>query len=94
MGYLSAVMGIDFYHYTDNFWIHSWADIMPFHKGLTEYAYANLEIEDKTNLDFDFGMILGTKITSRLGLFIEGKYQRYWDIDNYEFKTGINYLFL
>jgi hypothetical protein len=91
---LSAVIGLAFYHYTDKFWIHSWADIMPFHNGLTDYSYANLEIEDKTNLDFDFGMILGTKITDRLGLFIEGKYQRYWDIDNYEFKTGINYLFL
>ena len=26
----SAVVGFDFYHYTKDFWIHSWGNIMPF----------------------------------------------------------------
>ena len=91
---VSAIIGIAFYHYAKNFWIHSWGDVMPYHKGLSEYAYTDLKLEDKTTIDFDSGLIIGTKLTTKLGLFIEGRYQRYWDIDNYELKTGINYLFL
>lgn len=90
---LSAVMGIAFYHYNNNFWLHTWGDIMPYHHGLSEYSYVNIE-ESNQILDFDYGMILGTKLNKRLGLFIEGRYQRYWNIKNYELKSGINYLFL
>jgi len=43
------------------------------------------------NIDFDIGGVIGTKITKRIGIFIEGRWRRYWDIDNYELKTGINY---
>ena len=43
------------------------------------------------NIDFDFGGVIGTKLTKRLGIFVEGRWRRYWDIDNYELKTGINY---
>ena len=27
----SAVIGFDFYHYTKDFWLHSWGSVMPFH---------------------------------------------------------------
>jgi hypothetical protein len=70
-----------------------WGDVMPYHHGLSEYSFVEIEDNNKI-LDFDYGIILGTKINTRLGLFIEGKYQRYWDIKNYELKSGINYLFL
>ena len=90
----SIVIGYAYYYYAKTFWIHSWGDVMPYHKGLTKYAYRDLEIEDKNTIDFDSGLIIGTKLTRRLGLFIEGRYQRYWNINNYELKTGINYLFL
>jgi len=66
---------------------------MPYHHALSEYSYVNIE-ESNQILDFDYGMILGTKLNQRLGLFIEGRYQRYWNIKNYELKSGINYLFL
>ena len=91
---LSGVVGIAFYHYSKNFWLHMWGDIMPYHYGLSEYSYGNLTDTDKQEIDFDSGLIVGTKLTRRLGLFIEGRYQRYWDINNYEIKSGINYLFL
>jgi|TARA_R100000781_G_scaffold93046_1_gene57732 hypothetical protein len=90
---LSAVAGVSFYHYNKNFWLHMWGDVMPYHHGLSEYSFVEIEGNNKI-LDFDYGIILGTKINTRLGLFIEGKYQRYWDIKNYELKSGINYLFL
>ena len=88
---LSAVFGMSYYTYTSKFWLHSWVDVLPYHKGLSDYSYNTMLLDDKTDLDFDIGMIFGTKITKRLGVFIEGRYQRYWDIKNYELKTGINY---
>ena len=58
---------------------------MPKHKGLSDYSFT----ED--NIDFDIGGVVGVKITKRIGIFVEGRWRRYWDINNYEFKTGINY---
>ena len=82
---LSLVIGLSYYYYNPKIWIHLWGDVMPKHKGLSEYSFT----ED--NIDFDLGGVIGTKITKRLGIFIEGRYQRYWDINNYEIKTGVNY---
>jgi len=90
---LSAVVGLAFYHYSKNFWIHSWSDLMPYHHSLSEYSYINIE-QNKQFYDFDCGIILGTKLNRKLGLFVEGRYQRFWNIKNYELKSGINYLFL
>ena len=42
--------------------------------------------------DYSGGLILGTKISKSLGLFIEGKYNKYWNKEWYDFKCGINYV--
>ena len=81
----------DYYYYNPKFWIHVWGDVLPWHKGLTDYSYASMDIENKTEIDFNIGGVIGTKITKRIGVFIEGRFQRYWDINNYEIKTGVNY---
>lgn len=91
---ISAVLGVAYYTYTPKFWLHTWVDVLPWHKGLTDYAYRNMILEDKKEVDFDTGLIIGTKLTKRLGMFIEGSYQRYWGIDNYRVKAGINYIIL
>ena len=83
---VSIVIGTSYYYYRPRFWVHFWGDVMPKHKGLSDYSY------DESNIDFDLGGVVGTKLTKRLGIFIEGKWRRYWDIDNYELKTGINYI--
>jgi len=88
---LSAVVGVSYYHYTPKIWVHVWGDVLPYHIGLTDYSYVDMDIADKNLLDFDFGGVVGTKITKRLGVFIEGRYQRYWDIKNYQVQAGINY---
>jgi hypothetical protein len=82
---LSIVVGLSYYYYRPKYWIHFWGDIMPKHKGLSDYSY------DENNIDFDIGTVLGFKMSKRFGLFLEGRYQKYWDINNYEIKTGINY---
>ena len=82
---LSLVIGLSYYYYNPKFWAHAWGDIMPKHKGLSDYSYT----ED--NIDFDIGGVFGVKVTKQIGVFVEGSWKKYWDIDNYEFKTGINF---
>jgi hypothetical protein len=43
--------------------------------------------------EWDAGVVLGSRITKHLGLFVEGTHQRYWMIPVYELKFGFNYLF-
>ena len=88
---LSVVAGFDFYHYTDNFWLHSWANIMPYHyDNGNEFMYHNSV--DGQWLDYSGGLILGYRINKHLGLFTEGKYNKYWNRRWYNFKCGINYV--
>ena len=85
---LSAVIGVAYYKYTPNFWLHTWYNFLPYHKGLDDYSY---EYEDSM-AEWDAGIIFGTKITKSLGLFVEGVHMRYWGKEIYEVKFGFNYL--
>tara|TARA_Y100001973_G_scaffold64014_1_gene93570 strand:+ start:259 stop:1275 length:1017 start_codon:yes stop_codon:yes gene_type:complete len=87
---LSAVFGVAYYSYNPKFWLHIWANAMPFHYGLDDYSFEYGDGLDK--LDWDAGLILGYRITKHLGVFIEGTHQRYWDKPLYESKFGFNYL--
>ena len=87
----SIVLGFDYYHYKKNFWLHSWGNLMPYHyddKG--QYSYHNFV--GGQWYDYSGGLIFGTKITKHLGLFIEGKYNKYWNREWYDFKCGVNYV--
>ena len=37
----SLVLGIDFYHYDENWWLHTWGNWMPVHYGHSDHAYHN-----------------------------------------------------
>ena len=37
----SIVLGLDFYHYDENWWIHTWGNWLPYHYGHTKHAYHN-----------------------------------------------------
>ena len=37
----SLVLGVDFYHYDENWWIHGWGNWMPIHYGHSKHAYHN-----------------------------------------------------
>ena len=37
----SLVLGVDFYHYGQNWWLHTWGNWMPVHFGHTTHAYHN-----------------------------------------------------
>ena len=86
----SLVIGVDYYLYEKKYWIHGWGSVMPFSKGLTPHSY-NYE---KGDVDFDCGLVAGWKFNRNFGIFGEGRYLRYWGIDSYQIKVGLNYTFL
>lgn len=88
----SLVIGYDFYHYTKTFWVHSWASIMPFHLETGKYAYHKFIAPKQTWIDFGGGFILGNRINKHLGIFIEGKYNKYWNRQWHDFSVGLNYI--
>ena len=87
----SAVVGFDYYHYTKAFWLHSWGNLLPYHVNIdNEYSYHSYN--DGQWMDYSGGVILGKKFNKRLGIFAEGKYNKYWNREWYDFKMGINYI--
>ena len=88
---LSLVLGLAYYKYDPNYWIHIWANLMPLHYGIDEFSYEYGE-SALEGLDWDSGAILGVRVTKHLGLFVEGTHLKYWDKPVYECKFGFNYL--
>jgi hypothetical protein len=87
----SFVVGFDFYHYNKNYWCHGWGNLMPYHyDDGGKYNYHNFAGEQW--LDYSGGVILGVKINKHLGAFAEGKYNKYWNREWYDFKFGVNYV--
>jgi hypothetical protein len=104
---IAPIVGVDFYHYKRNFWIHGYANyILPYHKyiaGEEEFSYLNRNNWGKGGLildndleqwsDYSFGVSLGTKLGKSLGIFIEGEYSKMWDSKLYQTTFGLNYTF-
>jgi len=87
----SLVVGLDYYYYNKSIWVHTWANLMPYHyNDKNEFSYHNYI--DGQWLDYSGGLIFGQKINKRLGVFAEGKYNKYWNREWYDFKMGINYI--
>ena len=87
----SVVVGFDYYKYTKKTWLHAWGNIMPYHyDDGSEFSYHNY-IEDDQWYDYSGGLIYGIKHSKKLGYFIEGKYNKYWNREWYDFKLGVNY---
>ena len=38
---VSVSLGLDWYQYTENFWVHAWGSVYPYHYGLDKYSYHN-----------------------------------------------------
>ena len=87
----SLVLGFDYYKYTKNRWLHAWGSVMPLHyNDGREFMYHNY-VGGQWN-DFAGGIIFGQKMSKQLGVFVEGKYNKYWNREWYDFKCGINYV--
>ena len=87
----SVVLGFDYYHFTKDFWLHSWGNVMPYHyDDGGEYSYH--KFNDGQWIDYSGGLIFGYRVTKSLGLFIEGKYNKYWNRNWHDFSFGLNYV--
>ena len=85
---VSAVFGFDYYYHNPKLWLHTWSSFYPLHKGLSDFSYS---YPDK-KFEWDAGLVFGVKLNKHLGLFLEGRHLKFWDIKSYQCKTGINYL--
>ena len=87
----SVVVGFDYYMYKKNYWLHSWGNFMPYHyDNKNKYSYHNFV--GGQWYDYSGGVIFGYKLNKNLGIFLEGKYNKYWNREWYEGKFGINYV--
>jgi hypothetical protein len=87
----SAVVGFDYYHYSKNFWLHSWANVLPYHIDI-EDDYSYHKFNEGQWIDYSGGLIFGYRFNKSLGIFTEGRYHQYWNRNWYEFSTGLNYI--
>jgi hypothetical protein len=96
---LSLVLGVAYYKYTSDFWLHGWMNILPYHYGLDDYSfdYDNPSFEGENIpalIEWDAGLVFGYRFSKNFGLFMEGTHQRFWMNPVYKFSIGINFLFL
>ena len=87
----SVILGFDYYHFTKDFWFHSWGNLMPYHlKSNDQYSY--YKYKGGQWVDYSTGLIFGYRFNKSLGTFIEGKYNKYWNRRWHNFSIGINYV--
>ena len=87
----SLAIGLDYYHYGNGWWLHTWATVLPYHHGLDDFVK-----EQDRKADHDIGIIFGWKLGKHLGIFTEGRHLSYFNTDiskneHYEIKAGLNY---
>ena len=88
----SLVVGFDYYKYNKKTWLHAWGSVLPYHyDDGSEFSYHNY-IDGDQWYDYSGGLIYGIKVNKSLGYFFEGKYNKYWNREWYDFKCGINYV--
>ena len=90
----SLVVGYDYYKYSKEFWMHNWVSVMPYHlKTDDEYSYFETT-EGGQWLDYGAGLIFGWRLNKSLGVFLEGKYNKYWNRKWHNFSVGANFIIL
>ena len=104
---IAPIVGFDFYHYKNNFWLHAYGNyILPMHryiKGDEKFSYLNRNNWGKGGLildneleqwnDYSAGINFGWKVGKHLGVFVEGEYSKMWDSELFQSTVGINYTF-
>ena len=88
----SIVIGFDYYKYNKNTWLHAWGNLLPYHyDDGSEFSYHKYN-DGEQWYDYSGGLIYGIKVNKHLGYFLEGKYNKYWNREWYDFKFGVNYV--
>ena len=88
----SLILGFDYYLYTKKLWLHSWGNLMPYHYDQgDEFSYHKYNGGEQW-YDYSGGLIFGYKLNKHLGVFVEGKYNKYWNREWHDFSFGVNYI--
>ena len=88
----SLVLGFDYYYYSKKLWLHSWGNLMPWHyDNKDEFSYHKFNNGEQW-YDYSGGLIFGYKYSKSLGVFVEGKYNKYWNREWHDFSFGVNYI--
>lgn len=88
----SAVIGFDYYHFSKDFWVHSWGNVMPYHADTdNEFSFHKFNNGNQW-IDYSGGLIFGYRYNKHLGFFLEGKYNKYWNRKWHDFSFGLNYV--
>ena len=88
----SLVLGFDYYYYSKKLWLHSWGNLMPWHYDEGgEFSYHKFNNGEQW-YDYSGGLIFGYKYSKSLGVFVEGKYNKYWNREWHDFSFGVNYI--
>ena len=87
----SFVLGLDYYHFTKDFWFHTWGNIMPYHLD-TDNIYSYHKFNNGQWIDYSLGLIYGYRFNKSLGIFVEGRYNKYWNRTWHNFSVGLNYV--
>ena len=88
----SLVLGFDYYYYSKKLWLHSWGNVMPWHyDDGGEFSYHKFNNGEQW-YDYSGVLIFGYKYSKSLGVFVEGKYNKYWNREWHDFSFGINYI--
>ena len=103
-GEIAPIVGFDFYHYQNNFWMHMYGNLILGHhkylKGDVDFSYLNRNNWGKGGLredaeleqwqDMQGGIMFGWKIWKTVGLFAEAEYVKFWDREIFNTNFGIN----
>lgn len=103
-GEIAPIVGFDFYHYQNNFWMHVYGNwILPHHRyiqGDADFSYLNRNNWGKGGLrqdseyeqwsDYQAGMMFGWKLWKSFGIFAEGEYTKFWDREIFNTNVGLN----
>ena len=87
----SFVLGLDYYHFTKDFWFHTWGNIMPYHLD-NDNIYSYHKFNNGQWIDYSLGLIYGYRFNKSLGIFVEGRYNKYWNRQWHNFSVGLNYV--
>ena len=103
-GVVSPIVGFDFYHYKNNFWLHAYGSYLPpYHDyivGDEDFSYFNRnnwglgglrqDSEPEQWEDYQAGIMFGWKLSRSIGVFFEGEYTKFWDSKIYNSSVGLN----
>jgi hypothetical protein len=104
---VAPIVGFDFYHYKNSFWLHAYGNwILPHHKyiaGNEDFSYLHRNswglgghndlLDGEQWDDYQGGLMFGWKVSKAIGVFIEGEYTKFWDSEIYQTNFGLNITF-